>query len=62
MGKARADATRSAMRAVLTPEIITREMRKSTAYMGKLTMLKNYAMFMGKAQLIEFKLKLAYSC
>ena len=41
----------------LTPKMLMRKMNKSMAYMGKISLLENYAMFMGKAQLIEFALK-----
>jgi hypothetical protein len=41
----------------LTPKMLMKKMSRSMAYLDKLSFLENYAMFMGKAQLIEFKLK-----
>ena len=41
----------------LTPEMLLKKMTKSMAYMSKLNFLENYAMFMGKVQMIEFTLK-----
>jgi hypothetical protein len=41
----------------LTPEMLLKKMSKSMAYMHKLNFLENYAIFMGKVQIIEFALK-----
>jgi hypothetical protein len=41
----------------LTPQILMRRISHGLTYMSRLSFLENYAMFMGKAQLVEFSLK-----
>ena len=41
----------------LTPKMLNKKIDKGMASASKLNFLDNYAMFMGKAQLIEFSLK-----
>jgi hypothetical protein len=41
----------------LTREMLIEKMSRGMAFTSKLSFIENYAMFMGKTQLIEFKLK-----
>jgi hypothetical protein len=41
----------------LTPEMLLRKIGKSMAHLSKMNFLETYAIFMGKAQLVEFALK-----
>jgi hypothetical protein len=41
----------------LTSKMLSKKIDRSIAHLSKLSFLENYAMFMGKSQLIEFSLK-----